>query len=72
MKWLYVEEYLRTPDALHLKRNSKLHKEERHGASVMFDSLDCMHRLSAPPLRKIVQRDYRHHSKAGKKLAVQP
>ena len=67
MKLLYGEEYLRIPDALDLKRIAKLHKE-RHGVNGMFGSLDW---IACTPLGKIVQRDGRHHSKGGKKLAGQ-
>ena len=42
IKLLYDEDYIRTPDALDLRRIAKLHKE-RHGVNGMFGSLDCMH-----------------------------
>jgi hypothetical protein len=42
MKLLYNEEYLRSPDALDLKRNAKFYKE-CHGVNGMFGSLDYMH-----------------------------
>jgi hypothetical protein len=53
IKLLYDEEYLHIPDALDLKRISKLHKEH-HGVHGMFGSLDW---IACTPLGKSVQRD---------------
>jgi hypothetical protein len=65
MQVRYDEEYLCIPDALDLKI-VKLHKEH-HGVNGIFVSLDCMH----TPWKNCPKHG-RHHSKAGKKRAVQP